>query len=88
MSREASMTRRHFEFIENIINALRGTPEQRYAVALDFARAFEGVNPAFNRDMFINHAIRRDLKKPWKKPQKLTTNSTAAREIPNICGNE
>lgn len=60
--KDAVMTRRHFEFAAAMINSHSCiTPEQRLEIARDWARAFEGTNKGFKRDMFINAATKRDL---------------------------
>lgn len=78
MAREAAMSRRHFEFIGNVINALdlhqslTTQAEMRLRIAREFARALEGVNPSFQREFFINYATRRDT-----APRKLTKRGAA-----------
>lgn len=69
--REPGMTRRHFELIAHVINALdlgvhtNGTnePALRLTIAHDFARVMEGVNQSFNREMFINACTQADRKR-------------------------
>lgn len=71
--KDATMTRRHFEFVAAVINSIdlsnlgiacgkEAASELRLQIARDFARAFEGCNRAFKRDMFINAATKRDLR--------------------------
>lgn len=74
---DPTMTRRHFELIANVINALdlRSTDEGwsatcpnelRLHIAHDFARVMESTNQSFNREMFINACTASDRKRAEK----------------------
>lgn len=70
MSRDPTLTRRHYELIAGIINALDlkvagspNAPSTRLVIAHDFSRAFEDTSPGFNREMFINACTVSDRKR-------------------------
>lgn len=68
MARDATMTRKHFELIAHVINALdlKGVgavippDEVRLRIAHDFSRCLEDVNMGFNREAFINACTQAD----------------------------
>lgn len=66
--RDATLTRRHFELIAATINSLplAENAHMRRNIAYHFAAVLKDSNKAFDTTLFINAALRSDMKRNEK----------------------
>ena len=82
--KDSTFSRRHFEFVAQVVDKLDVDAETRRRIALDFARAFEGCNKSFHRDMFVNACLKSDMKRAQRSAVRLM-NGDQQKAAPHVC---